>query len=64
MTEREFVRSIWECSDCYDQRMDIETAIIDLENFRADGYDVPDSLTPESYMSIWNSLIDEQEGWK
>lgn len=59
MTTSEFVRSLFENSNDYTTRMDIETARQDLDNFRADGWDLPEDITPEDYMEAWNDLIDE-----
>ena len=62
MTKREFVRDIWEHQMDYDgSYMSLETARTDLANFRAeDGWDVPEDLTPEEYMDIYNELVDTQ----
>ena len=60
MTAYDFVRNLWENSDSYDQRMDIKTAQQDLDNFHSESWDVPEDLTAEEYMEIWNGLIDEQ----
>ena len=60
MTAYDFVRNLWENSDSYDQRMDIKTAQQDLDNFQSESWDVPEDLTAEEYMEIWNGLIDEQ----
>lgn len=56
----EFVCDLWQNSGDT-QRMDIETAAGDLENYRADGWDIPDGLTPELYAELWNRLVDSQE---
>lgn len=62
MTAYEFVRSLWENSDAYNVRMDIDTARTDLDNFRSeDDWDVPEDLTAEEYMEIWNALIDDNK---
>ena len=62
MTKREFVRDIWEHQMDYDgSYMSLETAGTDLANFRAeDGWDVPEDLTPEEYMDIYNELVEAQ----
>ena len=62
MTKREFVRDIWEHQMDYDgSYMSLETAKADLANFRAeDGWDVPEDLTPEEYMDIYNELVEAQ----
>ena len=59
MTISEFVRTIWE-NDSYGSNaepMDIETARTDIRNFAADGVEMPDDLTPKSYMEAWNELV-------
>lgn len=56
--EREFVHVLWLESDDYDKKMDVETAALDLETFRRNGWDVPQSLTPERMVEIWNEYVD------
>ena len=60
MTKHEFVRSLWENSDDYSQPMTLDTATQDLETFHNDGWDIPEGLTAEEYMEIWNGLVKEQ----
>lgn len=62
MTKFEFVQFLWEHAMNYDgTHMTLEDAAADLANFRRqDGWDVPEDLTPEEYMSMWNSLVDAQ----
>lgn len=59
MTINEFVHGIWESdpNGSYTEPMDLETARTDLANFAADGMELPDGITPESYMEAWNELI-------
>ena len=59
MTVYDFVRELRENDSIgvYDTPMDIETAKTDLANFAADGWDLPDDITPESYAAAWNELI-------
>lgn len=66
MTKREFVQFLWEHTMDYDgSYMSLETARADLENFRAeDGWDVPEDLTAEEYMEMWNELVDAQRAWE
>ena len=40
--------------------MDLQTAERDLEYFRAYDWEVPEDLTAEEYMEIWNELREEQ----
>ena len=37
--------------------MDLDTAKIDLNNFKRDGWDLPEGITPEEYAETWNELI-------
>ena len=61
MTIREFVLKLWENdpNGSTAERLDLDTARIDLDNFRADGWDLPEGITPESYAEAWNELVDE-----
>ena len=59
MTISVFVMNLWENSSDFTARMDIETARQDLDTFRAEGWDMPDDITPEDYMEVWNELVDE-----
>lgn len=45
------------------ENIDLITAIHDLDNFRTDGWDVPEDLTPESYMDMMNSINAEHRRW-
>lgn len=60
MSITEFVRNIWENDSmgAYKEKMDLETAKSDLENFAADEMELPEGITPESYMEAWNKLVD------
>lgn len=59
MTTTEFVRDLWESdpNGSHTELLDLEIARKDLENF-AD-WDLPDDITPESYMEAWNELVRE-----
>ena len=57
MTITEFVKTLWENSPYGTEPINIETARIDLEHFAADGIELPEGITPESYMEAWNDLI-------
>ena len=61
MTIREFVLKLWENdpNGSTTERLDLDTARIDLDNFRADGWDLPEGITPESYAEAWNELVNE-----
>lgn len=57
-TKYEFVRELMDTTrNGYSEPMTIENAQIDLDNFRRDGWNVPEDLTPEEYMEIWNELL-------
>lgn len=57
MTKYEFVEKVFdECRDV-PTAMTVEDAAIDLMNFRADEWDVPDDLTAEEYAEIWNGMV-------
>ena len=61
MTIREFVTDLFINAREYDgERMTVETAREDLKNFAADGWDIPEGITPEEYADIWNELVEEQ----
>ena len=59
MTTREFVEKLF--SDCREgtEPMTIEEAEADIRNFDADGWELPDDITAEEYMEIWNELANE-----
>ena len=59
MTTTEFVQDLWESdpNGSHTELLDLETARKDLENFA--GWDLPDDITPESYMEAWNELVRE-----
>lgn len=62
MTIYDFVETL---RDSYpfdpDFLMDEETAAGDLENFRADGWDLPDGITPRLYADAWNSQVQVED---
>lgn len=65
MTIREFVTDLFLSAREYDgERMTVETAREDLDNFAADGWDIPDGVTPEEYADIWNELVEKQNQQK
>lgn len=65
MTTYEFVANLFD--ECRNDvaPIDIETAKEDLQNFRKeaisapDCWEVPEDLTPEEYMKIWNALYEK-----
>ena len=65
MTIYELVKNqIDACVDGYDKLMDIDTARIDVQNLTADAdvsSELPDDLTPENYMAVWNEIVESGE---
>lgn len=67
MTNYEFVQNLF--GNCREtaEPIDIETARLDLRNFRREAeaapecWEVPEDLTPEEYMTIWNELCGQGE---
>lgn len=52
-------------ADLFDTAIDAspitaELAAEDLDRFRAEGWDVPEDLTPEEYAEIWNGFCVEE----
>lgn len=59
MTMREFINNLFlNCPDT-PAMMTVEDAAYDLENFRADGVDLPEGITPEAYAEAWNEAVTE-----
>lgn len=58
MTIREFVEDLYNNSQVQPETIDLSTAEMDLNNFRADGWTLPEDITPESYMDAWNKLVE------
>ena len=52
----DFVLRLYENSDS-NEEIDLKTAQLDLDNFRADGWSIPEELTAQEYMDEWNSNI-------
>lgn len=61
MTVYEFTKSLFDES-LFPKRMTIETATEDLENFRIDGWELPEDITAEEYAEIWNGFLDNASG--
>ena len=62
MTIFEFTSAMFDDASTYDAAapMTIEDATTDLANFRAEGYCMPDDITPDAYAETWNDLVFEQ----
>lgn len=67
MTMREFVTDLFNACRETPEKMDIEAARYDVNNFMREAEDspecweVPEDITPEEYMHLWNELVEEQE---
>lgn len=60
MSIYEFVKGLFDACDVTPEKMDLSTAGDDLERFSREGWDLPDGITADDYMSTWNELVDEQ----
>lgn len=56
MTAREWVENWFDGARYGVDLMTEEEAENDLQNFRADGLEIPEGLTAQEYMEIWNEL--------
>lgn len=60
MTIEQIVLNMMDGSPDYDKPMTLKIAEEDVRNIRMDadsnGEDLPEDLTPERYMEIWNSF--------
>lgn len=56
MTVYEFTKALFDEAQ-FPKRMTIETATEDIRNFRLEGWELPDDITPESYLDAWNSFL-------
>jgi len=59
MTTYEFVRNLFDADSNGVGRLSVEDAAQDLRNFRAEGWDLPEDITPETYAEIWNGFVPE-----
>lgn len=62
ITIEEFVKEMFNSQHVSCEKIDIETARTDLNNFRNSEYEMPDDMTAEDFMTAWNELVDEVEG--
>lgn len=58
---KDFVNDLWldNGNHGFADLIDLETAKDDLENFKRDGWELPDGITAENYMDAWNQLVNE-----
>ncbi len=57
----EFVQGLFDACRVTPEYMDEQTAADDLDNFMAEGWELPEGITPEIYAEYWNALVQEQE---
>lgn len=57
----DWVKDIFDSSPVECERITLEEAEYDLDNFKADGWDLPEEFTATEYRRIWNELVYEQE---
>ena len=61
MTIREFVSEMFDAARVDgNELMTLDTAKTDLANYRAEGWELPEDITPEAYTEAWNELVNEQ----
>ena len=53
----EFVERCLESCPDKPEKMDLKTAAADLQNFAADGWEIPEGMTAQRYMEIWNEYV-------
>ena len=61
MTIDEFVVDLWLSCPVTPELMTVEDATIDIENFIADGWELPDGLNAELLSEKWNILVVDAE---
>ena len=61
MTIREFVENLYNNSPAPAEQMGTLQAYHDLQNFRENGWDLPDGITVKRYRDAWNELVAEME---
>lgn len=57
MTIRKFVEDLYNSCREGAQPLTVEQAAEDLENFRRESWEIPEDITAEEYMEIWNELV-------
>ena len=57
-TAREFVAELFDSCFFVAGKMTVEDARDDLRHFRAEGWEIPEELTPELYAELWNEFCD------
>lgn len=61
MTVREFTEDMFFNCPMTPEHMSLEWAKADIEELsRQEDWDMPEDITPEEYMTIWNELLEEQ----
>lgn len=59
ITMSEFIANLFLHSLDTPEPMTVEDAAYDLGNFIADGIDIPEGITAESYAEAWNTAVEE-----
>lgn len=57
MTMLEFINNLFLHHPETPAPITIDDAAYDLANFKADGVDLPDGITPETYAKAWNEAV-------
>ena len=57
MTMIEFINNLFLHQSEAPAPITVEDAAYNLENFRADGVDLPNGITPETYAEAWNDAV-------
>ena len=57
MTMIEFINNLFLHHPETPATITVEGAAYDLKNFKADGVDLPDDITPETYAEAWNDAV-------
>ena len=64
MTTYELAKQVWE--NCIDpdalaNGYTAQDAAADLDNFRADGWDIPGDITPAAFSEAMNEVVEESQ---
>ena len=64
MTSYELAKQVWEnciAPDALANGYTAQDAAADLDNFRADGWDIPGDITPEEFAAAMNDVVEESQ---
>lgn len=59
MTRKEFMENVIDNAILPMEKMNAADAAADLDNFRADGWDIPADMTAEFYAEFWNEHVSD-----